>query len=132
MLTVADIVAAAIAAAALVLGIVNYVEAREPRVLWSLEPDTTDEHGLAVRLVNSGRRFAAVVEHIEDPDEDGKPSALVQPTPLPVTIEPGNGFRFILWQYDGRPHARVTVTWRQRRANGRWVRPVRRKITLYK
>lgn len=132
MLTVADIATIVIAAAALVLGIINYIEAREPRVLWTLEPDETDPHGLDVRLTNVGKRFAAVVEKLEDPDATDKTNALVEGYDLPVIIEPGNGIRFALWQFDGRPPVRVTITWRQRRANGWWVRPVRRRITLFK
>ena len=80
--SIATAAAALVAVAALVLSIVNYVQARETRVSWRVEREVS-KNGVAyeVRLINESRRFAAVVQSVGDPvpvsEEDGGP--LVDP-----------------------------------------------------
>jgi hypothetical protein len=126
-----NIVSLSIASGALVLSVINYLEARETRVKWRVDRDGNKS---VVRLFNESHRFTAVVQSITDPDavnEDSPPQTYLANVSLPVTVEPGNWVSIVVSHYLGKPEPRIRIVWRQRRANGKWVRPYDREITLF-
>lgn len=132
-----SVVGLVVAVAAFVLSVINYVEARETRVAWRIERHGGDDRQtLEVRLVNESRRFAAVVMSVDDPHpaaqdpENG--SISTEASLFPATVEPGNWITVSVWQYHDRPQQQLRIRWRQRRATGRWVRPVVHEIVLFR
>ena len=119
-MAVATAASAFIAIPALVLSIINFVSAREPRVRWKMISDTPGEFNQSLRIVNSSRRWTAHVTSLEGfqgsaqfeaTDEHGFYPSVV----LPVDIEPGNWIHAQGMQFDGRERLMVKIEWRQRR-----------------
>jgi hypothetical protein len=133
MSDLAGIVTTIVAVAALVLSIVNYIEARETRIRWRVDriirPDGASN---AVILVNESQKFAAEVLSISDPDALDETNRIRVDAHFPLNIEPGNGIELTAWQFLGDVRTRISVTWRQRREGSKWTRPIRRTVVLYR
>lgn len=121
--------AAIVAFAALVLSIVNFVLAYEPRVRWSVE-SVLDKHNYLIRIRNESQRWVAHVTEIVDADTF-ETTSVRNRVALPADIEPGNWLPVTAIQYPTRPPIRVTIQWRQRKLGRRWTRPVTRTATLF-
>lgn len=138
ILTTADWIGFVIGVVALTISIAAFARTFEGRVRWEIVGEATGQ----VRLINRSERFTAVISYLGDADliePDGakrrpidRPSlTMTTDDKYPITLDPGNGFPFIVHQILGRPRMRVKVTWRQRHFNGRWLRPIKRTTYLY-
>lgn len=109
--------AALVAIAALVLSIVNYVQARETRIIWMVEPGH-DEN--SYRIKNTSRRLIAHVTKVTDGySGTGKDATAIYLMPgLPMEIEPQNWIPISIHQFLNRDRNRITVEWRQGNDSG--------------
>jgi hypothetical protein len=121
-----------IAAAALVLSIVNFVQASERRILWKVE-DLQRENGISrVRLINTSQRWAAFVVTIDHSNlmVNAQP-ALHEVPELPEEIEPGNWLPIAFFESAGERPVRIRILWRQRRLGREKTRTKLRSAELF-
>ena len=130
---VSGVAATVIAGGALVLSIVNYVQARETDVMWRLDHVMADPVDGRARLVNTSTRLSGAIIAIEDPDDsEGKNRIDTEGLTFPAEVLPGNSVRLFVWQYLDGVATRVRITWTQPRRLMRWRKARQLSVILFR
>lgn len=113
---IAGVVGGVVAVAALVLSIVNYVQARETRVIWAVEAGHNDS---SYRIRNTSARLTAFVITVNDGyfgEVTGRGDSAIYALPaLPIVIEPQNWIPISAHQILNRERLRITIEWHHQR-----------------